>query len=110
MQAEEATMGNTVKHMTAHRSGPVSGAQPAEATPRSTPKSCAASANSAPGSEPKATSATHMQVYQRTQPKTFANEVYKCFLCKDMGWVYATDRNGELIWERESAKTGSLQN
>lgn len=25
-------------------------------------------------------------------------EVYKCWVCKDQGWLYAADRNGEVIW------------
>jgi len=32
-------------------------------------------------------------------PPLKAREGYECFLCKDMGWVYATDQNGEVIWE-----------
>lgn len=26
-------------------------------------------------------------------------ESYTCFVCKDMGWLYAADANGEVIWE-----------
>jgi hypothetical protein len=28
-----------------------------------------------------------------------AREGYTCWVCKDMGWLYATDRNGEVIWD-----------
>lgn len=31
-------------------------------------------------------------------PKAKARDGYTCFVCKDMGWLYASDRTGEVIW------------
>jgi len=32
-------------------------------------------------------------------PPLKAREGYECVVCKDMGWVYATNEQGEVIWE-----------
>lgn len=29
---------------------------------------------------------------------TPVREVYKCFMCRDMGWLYGVDHKGEVIW------------
>ena len=36
----------------------------------------------------------------QTEPRANApgREVYKCWVCKDMGWLYTADRNGEVVW------------
>lgn len=32
-------------------------------------------------------------------PKAKAREGYTCFVCKDMGWLYASNSKGEVIWD-----------
>lgn len=36
---------------------------------------------------------------EESAPKAKAREGYTCWVCKDMGWLYAANRNGEVIWE-----------
>lgn len=31
-------------------------------------------------------------------PKLPVREVYTCFVCRDMGWLYVTDHKGEVVW------------
>jgi DNA replication protein DnaC len=32
-------------------------------------------------------------------PKAKVREAYTCWVCKDMGWLYAANSQGEIIWE-----------